>query len=73
MCEIYFRLLWHHNPHSYSASFLPAMILKNPFFGVFEAKYLWKYLSVQRMVYIVRIVSSRPIFEKKMVIMSYAL
>ena len=31
---------------------------------MFEAKYLWKYLSVQGMVYIIRIVSLRPIFEK---------
>ena len=39
----------------------------------FEPKYLWKYLSVRRMVYFIRIVSSRWIFEKKMVIMTYAL
>ena len=49
------------------------MILKNPIFGVFEAKYLWKFLSVSGKTYIIRIVSSRRIFEKKMAIMSYAL
>ena len=36
--------------------------LKNLFFGVFEAKYLWKYLSYQIMIFIIRIVSSWPIF-----------
>ena len=49
------------------------MILKNPIFGVFEAKYLWKFLSISGKTYIIRIVSSRQIFEKKMAIMSYAL
>ena len=41
------------------------MILKNPIFGVFEAKYLWKFLSISGKTYIIRIVSSRRIFEKK--------
>ena len=36
--------------------------LKKLFFGVFEAKYLWKYLSHQIMICIIRIVSSWPIF-----------
>ena len=50
-----------------------SMILKNPIFGVFEAKYLWKFLSISGKTYIIRIVSSRRIFEKKIAIMSYAL
>ena len=41
------------------------MILKHPIFGVFEAKYLWKFLSISGKTYIIRIVSSRRIFEKK--------
>ena len=45
--------------------FSPGHNFKNPIFGVFEAEYLWKYLSVRRMVYSIRIVSSRWIFEKK--------
>ena len=36
--------------------------LKNSIFSVFEGKYLWKYLSYQMMIYIIRIVSSWPIF-----------
>ena len=43
------------------------------FFGMFELKYLWKYLSVAGKTYIIRIVSPRPIFEDKMVIVTYAL
>ena len=35
--------------------------LKKPIFGVFEAKYFWKYLSYHIMIYIIRIVSSWPI------------
>ena len=49
------------------------MTSENPIFDVFEAKYLWKYLSVRRMVYIIRIIFLWWIFEKQMVIMSYAL
>lgn len=66
-----FRLLWHHNLYSYSASFLLAMILKNPIFGTFEAKYLCKYLPIQWMVFVIQIISPQQIFEK-MVIMSFA-
>jgi hypothetical protein len=40
---------------------------------MFELKYLWKYLSVAGKTYIIRIVSPRPIFEEKMVIVTYAL
>ena len=47
------------------ASFPQAMILKSPIFGVFEAKYLWKFLSISGNTYIIRIVSSRRIFKKK--------
>ena len=47
------------------ASFLPAKILKNPIFGVFEAKYLRKFLSISGKTYFIRIVSSPRIFEKK--------
>ena len=36
--------------------------LKKPIFGVFEGKYLWKYLSHQIVMYIIRIFSSWPIF-----------
>ena len=32
---------------------------------MFEAKYLWKFLSISGKTYIIRIVSSRRIFEKK--------
>ena len=42
--------------------FSPAMILKNPIFGMFEAKYLWTFLSISGKTYIIRIVSSRRIF-----------
>ena len=38
---------------------------KNPIFAVFKAKYLWKFLSISGKTYIIRIVSSRRIFEKK--------
>ena len=38
---------------------------KKPIFGTFQAKYLSKYLSVRRMLYIIQIVSSGQIFEKK--------
>ena len=32
---------------------------------MFEAKYLWKFLSISGKTYIIRIVSSRRVFEKK--------
>ena len=53
--------------------FSPGHNFKNPIFGVFEAEYLWKYLSVRRMVYSIRIVLLWRIFGKRIVIMPYAL
>ena len=53
--------------------FSPGHDFKNPFFGVFEAKYLWTFLSISGKTYIIRIVSLRRIFEKKMAMISYAL
>ena len=48
--------------------FSPGYDIKKPnFFAVFEAQYLWKYLSVRGMVHIIRTASSRRIFEKLLI------
>ena len=49
--------------------FSPGHNFKNPIFGVFEAEYLWEYLSVRRMVYSIRIVLLWRVFGKRIVIM----